>query len=101
MKVVFNNALGGSIDVDKTVWCCEQFKHSSSLYKEIRDDDGNYIGSQPLYRFNYEHKYPRFEKVTDGMMFGNGGFGDRFWGEKLKECPFCGKKIGHITKVVV
>ena len=100
MKVVFNKALGGEIDVDKTEWCCDQFKNASSLYKDIYDGD-MYLGAQPLYRFNYEHKHPRFEKITDGMMFGNGGFGDRFWGDKLTECPFCGKKIGSIKKIFI
>jgi hypothetical protein len=91
MKVVFSEAIGGSIDVDKTQWCCEEFKHASELYKEVTDENGAVIGNQPLYQFNYEKM--RFEEITDGIMYGNGGFGDRFWGERLKVCPFCGTKI--------
>jgi predicted metal-binding transcription factor (methanogenesis marker protein 9) len=90
---IIRGAVGQSIDEEKTRWCCDKFK-DAPIYKPIYDGD-MYLGGKPDYIFSWD-KY-RFEKVTQSMMFGNGGFGDRFWGDKrLDKCPFCGASLKRI-----
>jgi len=91
MKIyIKRGAMGQSIDEENTKWCCDELKNAPQD-KPVYDGD-MYIGDAPDYIFNW-NKY-RFEKVTQSMMFGNGGFGDRFWGDKrLAKCPFCGASL--------
>jgi hypothetical protein len=94
MKIYINKGIGiTEIDVDNTQWCCDKLKNAPT-HRPIYDDD-MYIGDQPDYIFNWD-KY-EFQKVNDGMMFGNGGFGDRFWGERIDVCPFCGTSLKRNT----
>lgn len=89
---LFRNKFFQEIDEVKTEWCCDKFKNIPN--HDVYDGD-MYIGNQPDYIFNWDKH--RFEKVTQSMMFGNGGFGDRFWGDKrLTECPFCEANLNRI-----
>ena len=89
---ITRGAMGQRIDEEKTQWCCTKFKDAPH-YHAVYDGDV-YIGEEPDYIFNWE-KY-RFEKVNDGIMMGCGGFGDRFWGDKITKCPFCGTNLKRI-----
>ena len=94
MKVYINYGVGiSSIDEERTQWCCDEFKTWGHKYKIIED-----VGDEPEIIFNWDEL--EFQTVTHSVMFGNGGFGDRFWGEKISICPFCGKKIERLRFVV-
>jgi len=99
MRVYIDYGIGISrIDEKKTEWCCQRFYNWGHEREEVHDG-GNYIGEQPQSVFNWNKL--RFEKVEHSMMFGNGGFGDRFWGDKeVKVCPFCGKRITPLEFIV-
>ena len=94
MKVYINHGVGmNTINEEKTEWCCDAFKTWGHKSKEIYDGD-MYLGEEPESIFHWDKL--EFQKVNNGIMWGNGGFGDRFWGEKVKVCPFCGKKIERL-----
>lgn len=95
MKVYFRKSVMGSfIDENKTQWCCKEF--AENKHKPVYDGD-IYIGEEPLFIFDFEKI--EFQKVTSSIMYGNGGFGDRFFGESIKKCPFCGYKFSKIDYI--
>jgi len=90
MKVFINYGVGiTSINEEKTEWCCEEFKNWGHKRKIIDN-----VGDEPESIFNWDKL--EFQKVNDGIMLGMGGFGDRFWGDKINVCPFCGTKIERL-----
>jgi hypothetical protein len=81
------------IDFENTKWCCDELKNCRKRGRVIPE-----IGWEPEYVFNWDKL--RIEKVNNGIMMGCGGFGDHFWGDEVKVCPFCGKKLGRNKFVV-